>query len=211
MSMIRQKQLIRHDPDNGKFGDCYRTSIAMLMGMSAEDLPNFADDPDKSGLTRCREWLRERDLGVLQVLYPPELELDAILSSIEHLSPGIAVIITGRSPRGDWNHCIVALNGKVFCDPATGKGGEHVLTGPAENDGEAWWWVETIVRLPGQACGPAAVDVRGIFDAADAEFEAYETLARTNPEKALAMRDAVRNMLVRLGLHRLWKSKGNNQ
>ncbi len=55
-------------------------------------------------------------------------------------------------------------------------------------------------------CGPATIDVRGIFDAADAEFAAAEKHALTTPEEAKAMRDAVRGMMVRLGLYGLWES-----
>lgn len=54
-------------------------------------------------------------------------------------------------------------------------------------------------------CGPATIDVRGIFDAADAEFEAADKHALTTPDEARAMRDAVRGMMVRLGLYGIWQ------
>lgn len=54
-------------------------------------------------------------------------------------------------------------------------------------------------------CGPATVDVRGIFDAADAEFEAAYKHPHTTPTEAAAMRAAVRGMMVRLGLYGLWQ------
>jgi hypothetical protein len=55
-------------------------------------------------------------------------------------------------------------------------------------------------------CGPATIDVRGIFDAADAEYAAADKHALTTPDEARAMRDAVRGMMVRLGLYDLWQN-----
>ena len=54
-------------------------------------------------------------------------------------------------------------------------------------------------------CGPAMVDVRGIFEAADAEYQAAEKHALVTPDEARAMRDAVRGVMVRLGLYELWQ------
>lgn len=54
-------------------------------------------------------------------------------------------------------------------------------------------------------CGPATIDVRGVFDAADAEFAAAAKHSMTTPDEASAMRDAVRGMMVRLGLYELWE------
>lgn len=53
-------------------------------------------------------------------------------------------------------------------------------------------------------CGPAMIDVRAIFDAADAEFAAAGKHALTSADEGRAMRDAVRGMMVRLGLYGLW-------
>jgi hypothetical protein len=55
-------------------------------------------------------------------------------------------------------------------------------------------------------CGPATIDVRGIFDAADAEYAAAGKHVLTKPEEARAMHNAVRGMMVRLGLYGLWRN-----
>lgn len=54
-------------------------------------------------------------------------------------------------------------------------------------------------------CGPATIDVRGIFDAADAEYAAADKHALITPDEARAMRDAVRGLMVRIGLYGLWQ------
>ena len=55
-------------------------------------------------------------------------------------------------------------------------------------------------------CGPATIDVRGVFDAADAEYAAAAKHALVTPDEARAMRDAVRGMMVRMGLYELWQN-----
>lgn len=53
-------------------------------------------------------------------------------------------------------------------------------------------------------CGPAMIDVRGIFDAADAEYEAAEKHDLITPDETWAKREAVSSMMVRMGLYGLW-------
>jgi hypothetical protein len=50
-------------------------------------------------------------------------------------------------------------------------------------------------------CGPGMVDVRGILKAAIEEYEAAETHPSVTRDEARAMRDAVRGVMVRLGLY----------
>ena len=35
------KQLHKHDPDNGVWGDCHRTAIGCLLDIEPELIPNF--------------------------------------------------------------------------------------------------------------------------------------------------------------------------
>lgn len=56
-------------------------------------------------------------------------------------------------------------------------------------------------------CGPAVVDVRGIFDAADAEFN-LDHKNETDLER-IGRRSTVRGMMVRMGLYDLWMNSRN--
>lgn len=51
-------------------------------------------------------------------------------------------------------------------------------------------------------CGPAVVDVRGIFDAADAEFK-LDHKNETELER-MGRRSAVHGIMVRMGLYDIW-------
>ena len=40
--MIFHSQLIKHDPDNGQWGDCFRTCIACIFNVhNVTDVPHF--------------------------------------------------------------------------------------------------------------------------------------------------------------------------
>ncbi|MDW3181758.1 hypothetical protein [Roseobacter sp.] len=149
--MVRQKQRIRHNPARGKFGDCYRTCVAMVMGLDPEDVPHFCDGnpEDVSGLSSLRDWLQPQGFGVFQNIYTADTSFDQLMHSLSALSPGVPVIVTGLGAR-EVNHCVVAIDGEVFCDPSSGKASKEPFLGPAVSDGEEWWWIEVICRLPGR-------------------------------------------------------------
>ncbi|MGR1580694.1 hypothetical protein ACSSNL_04435 [Thalassobius sp. S69A] len=144
--IVPQKQALRHDPENGVHGDCLRTAVAMLMGLNARDLPHFADVGVSDHVAPLREYLAAQGHGLMQFIYPPETEIKTILHTLAYLSPGVPFMLSGKSPRGDWGHAVVAIDGQI-ADPATGDwvtNPENALHGA---HGE-WWWVEAIIALP---------------------------------------------------------------
>lgn len=149
-AMLRQQQSIKHDPESGRFGDCYRTCVAMIMGQKPADVPHFCSGnaEDVSGIIALREWLKPQGYGVFQSIYPPDTEFSTLLRSLHVFSPGVPVIVTGMGGRGV-NHCVVVLGGEVFCDPHSGTSDPEPFTGPARADGEEWWWVEVVAKIPG--------------------------------------------------------------
>ena len=146
--MKRLKQSIKHDPDNGKWGDCYRTCIAMVMNLDPATVPHFYDpNADCRGLAGARDWLSGWGYGIIQIAYPPDMTWTAILEQTADTAPGCPLISSGMGPRGN-NHCVVVIDGKVFCDPFSGEADQNPFTGPAEHDRESYWWLESIVVLP---------------------------------------------------------------
>ena len=144
--MKRIKQLIKHDPKNDLWGDCYRTCIAMIMSLDPETVPHFYDL--SNGLSDAREWLGGWGYGIAHVNYPPDMEFSDLLHHSGKLSPGCPFIITGMGPRGN-NHCVVVIDGEVFCDPFSGEADQEPFTGPAVSaDRETFWWTESIAALP---------------------------------------------------------------
>ena len=76
-------------------GDCWRASLASILELPAEEVPHFVALGD-SWVDATHAWLAKR--GLEGAFYdggpPPEYT-------------GYAVA-TGKSPRGDWNHAVVA-------------------------------------------------------------------------------------------------------
>lgn len=84
-------------------GDCFATCIAMVLDLPQDDVPNFCS----SGVNwwwRFQGWLEERGLVSIEVNLPPPP-----WRNLGALTPGVPVIITGKSPRGDWLHSVVAM------------------------------------------------------------------------------------------------------
>ena len=146
--MKRLKQLITHDPKNERWGDCYRTCISMIMNLDPETVPHFYD-PNLAcqGIAGAREWLAGWGYGLSQVNYEPDMEWLTLINSTLNMSPGCPFIMSGMGPRGN-NHCVVVLDGEVFCDPFSGEADQEPFTGPAVQDRESYWWAESIVVLP---------------------------------------------------------------
>jgi hypothetical protein len=136
-----QKQLNRHRPDEGIFGDCHRTAIACVLDMDAKDVPHFMDgkhDCEADASHRAVEaWLNERGLTHINVLFPGETSFDLVLQSVKNSNPngGPHVFILGGRSRNNVNHSVVCCDGEIVCDPSIDSSG---IVGPMD---DGYWWV----------------------------------------------------------------------
>ena len=131
--MTPHKQLFRHDPDNGIYGDCFRTAIACMLDLPVEEVPHFNHDNPGGiiGWERVQKWLAPRGLTIYACAYSSSVE--DVLATFGETNPGMYAMIVGQSPRGT-NHNVIALNGKIIHDTAIDGGG---LVGPCD-DGYVW-------------------------------------------------------------------------
>lgn len=136
--MTPHKQLIRHDPDNGQWGDCWRTAVACLLDMPPADVPhlNGPDYTQGQQSIEMRAWLAERRLTLFDFAWPGDQPLDMLLASLVHVvgDRPLHFMVSGTSPR-DTVHVVIATIGGVVHDPHPDGGG---LIGPVE-DGN--WWI----------------------------------------------------------------------
>lgn len=142
--MTPHKQLIVHDPANGKFGDCHRTCIATILDVDPLEVPHFCDGTEDresvpgngadTFLDRERSWLARFGLASALVGYL-DCDLDAVLTTCKHCSPGVPVILGGTSRLG-CNHSVVVLDGEIVSDPS-GNG----IVGPMD---DGYYWVTFI-------------------------------------------------------------------
>lgn len=146
-----QKQLVRHEPSLGNWGDCYRTCVAVILGKDAKDVPHVCEKGDRNhddldGLIAMRDYLRGEGLAISKSVYSGDLSWAAFKKWMAKFNPDTAFIVTGQATEGT-NHCVVCRGGRVVCNPSTGNADGDALRGPAIVDGEAHWWVEVILPL----------------------------------------------------------------
>lgn len=81
-------------------GNCFAACLATVLGLPLDAVPNFCARGTK-WWRDLQEWLDEKGLVAISV------ELTA--SSLGWLPAGIPVILSGKSPRGDWLHAVVGV------------------------------------------------------------------------------------------------------
>ncbi|RFP19154.1 hypothetical protein [Duganella sp. BJB475] len=149
--MKLQKQLILdHNPEQGRHGDCYRTCIAILLGVDAADVPNFTGDAVEAGLGQdaadlaAQAWLTERGYRAIQMTV--SAEFSGIGKWIEKAAAGMPYILAGQSPRYSSCHCVIARGAlePVWC-PSEGR--PVMLEAWRDPASEAhFYFIEFIVR-----------------------------------------------------------------
>ncbi|MDI1264998.1 MAG: hypothetical protein PS018_17245 [bacterium] len=137
--MKPQKQLFRHRPADGIFGDCHRTAIAIVLDLDAADVPHFMDQSDGKNANdahdRVEAWLNERGIATINILFPGEVPLDEVLSTVAACNPrGRPAFILGGKSRNGVNHSVVCCDGEIVCDPSQDDSG---IVGPC-HDGFYW-------------------------------------------------------------------------
>lgn len=138
--MQRLVQTRTHDREAGVMGNCWVTCLASILEVPADHLPDWQYEYNlllkeykRAGKEIVREeiedyswsrhyervcaWLREKfDLGLLEIVASPELELGMIShDSCLHIA-------NGKSPRG-FEHAVVMLGEDMIHDPHPDGGG----------------------------------------------------------------------------------------
>lgn len=146
--MTPHTQLIIHDPTNGKYGDCQRTCVAVILDLHPSEVPHFCDNPHATRgdpewwSTRQEKWLAGRGLGVATFAYSGDTQLEQVMLWTSKQSPTVPMILLGKSSLG-CNHVVVVMDGKIVCDPS-GNG----IVGPAiENV-----WEVSVITVCGKPC-----------------------------------------------------------
>lgn len=134
---------IKHDPENGSWGNCHSACIAMILGMDINDVPHFYKDGEDGDSNvqdkRVADFLDAFGLIKFNVLFPGETLFQEILTTFKNASPGVAFILGGKSSSG-CGHSVVCLDGEIFHDP-TGSG----IVGPMD---DGYFWVTVFSVKP---------------------------------------------------------------
>ena len=148
--MIFQKQLFRHDPSRGEWGDCYRTAIACLLGLPAKHVPHFYYRYHENQHTAVNEsidnWLADKGYATARVMY--QCDLETLFNVQKALNPDIYYMLTGESKNGV-NHVVICLNDQIVWDSSLDDSG---IIGPSD-DGHYWieWLLPVAMKLQAAA------------------------------------------------------------
>lgn len=144
--MLFHRQMINHDPENGQWGDCFRTALACVLDMEVLDVPHFCDgDPDTETFSKLLNgWLSSRGIAMFDVPY--DSSLDDLLRVQSVLNANVYYLLSGESRRGV-NHTVVCRGGEIVHDPA----GDSGIIGPCidretpEHD-RKFYWVQVVTH-----------------------------------------------------------------
>lgn len=137
----KHQQMFRHDPDNGVYGDCFRTTIACLLNKAPSEVPHFCNGPDDGKADeRVRQFLRPLGYVLLGVNFTGDCALDHILTIAEHYSQGLHYLLTGTSRNGS-NHVVICKGSEIIHDPSIDQSG---IVGPTK---DGLWLIEWLVKV----------------------------------------------------------------
>ena len=135
--MRPQKQLLRHKPQEGVYGDCHRAALASIFDMDVASLPHFGDGgPSETEFNaRVDAWLATIGLQMVNIPFGA-CEVAHILKIQKAYMPGIYCLFGGTS-KNDCGHTVVVKDGEIVLDPSLDESG---IVGPME-DGFYWFTV----------------------------------------------------------------------
>ena len=137
--MIPHKQEFAHDPENGVYGDCFRTAIACLLDVIVSSVPHFLHDGNADeGIPRAQEYLKRHGLQLVEIPLDGDLE-SALAIGLEYL-PGLNHLLVGESRTG-CNHVVICRDGAIVHDPSQTDAG---IVGPTDT---GHFWLGFLARL----------------------------------------------------------------
>jgi hypothetical protein len=144
--MTPYKQLFRHCPDEGIWGDCYRSAIASVLDLHPSDVPHVMDKGATSDTADAKMavWLASRGLCIIQIAWGGG-DMQAALTTQKYINPDRYYLLSGKSRTG-CNHVVVCLNDGIVHDPSLDDAG---IIGPCIEDG--YFWLEFFGAAVGKA------------------------------------------------------------
>jgi hypothetical protein len=93
------------DSSQPRLGDCLSACVASILELSLEEVPHFCH-PEANWPHNYRDWFGDRGLVAIELKWPPAVNDVKMRMS---LPLGTYFIAHGISPRGPWQHAVVAV------------------------------------------------------------------------------------------------------
>lgn len=130
--MTPHKQLFRHDPENGVWGDCGRTAYACILDRPPAEVPHFWDK-GASGIEvddAVNSFFAE--FGMYKLTFAATGTLQEVLDYFGGITNGSHYVLVGKSRTG-CNHSVVCRGSVIVHDPSLDDAG---IVGPCDEDGK---------------------------------------------------------------------------
>lgn len=98
---------VQQDRFGEKTGNCFSAAIASLFELSLDEVPNF-NDHGSGWWDAFADWCAERGL------WPIDIAVDG---DYYYFTPSGYYIVSGDSPRGDFQHAVIYYDGEMVHDP----------------------------------------------------------------------------------------------
>lgn len=142
------RNLSRHDPELGKWGDCHRCCVAAILDLDPAAVPHFAQiehETGRSWIELLREWLAELGFAYFVTVYTGDVTFETLLEITAGNAPGVPLILGGAAAVSpSVGHSVVIQDGAVVMDPSNSG-----ICGPLPETG--LWYVEAITVGPNWA------------------------------------------------------------
>ena len=121
--MLHHEQAFRrHQPENGLYGDCFRTLIACLLDLPRDDVPNFAEglpawtpEAQAECIRRARAWLApERTVWNFPI---KASDLATVMGWTARHNPDCRYIVCGGTRWKGVNHAVAAWGDRIEWNP----------------------------------------------------------------------------------------------
>lgn len=96
---------------DGHHGNCFQASVASILELPLDSVPNFAEVHGSYFMKGFRAWVAERGLGTVY------------LNGCATWPGGAHSIATGKSPRGNFLHSVVWFGRRIAHDPHPSRDG----------------------------------------------------------------------------------------
>lgn len=126
------KQLYRHDPENGVYGDCFRTAIGCLLELEPAEVPHFLDGGRDYGDARrmLADFLKARGLRYVEIPINHTDGHAGLLKMMDAWNPSEFWLLSGESRSGA-GHTVVCRGGEIVHDPSQTNNG---IVGPMPDE-----------------------------------------------------------------------------
>jgi len=89
-------------------GNCFATCLAMLLNMAIEDVPNYKEG-EGEWYQNYRKWLLPLGYDFMAV--------QGWDKESKPFQPKVFSIVSGKSPRGDFDHSVIYFGSEIYHDP----------------------------------------------------------------------------------------------